>query len=73
VPASSGPFGQATLLAAGAAIRSLVLALSAQGLAWSWDPDRSLDPDRARAALALDPDLDPLGIVAVGPMPEGGA
>jgi nitroreductase len=73
VPGSAGPAEPATLLAAGAAIRSLVLALRAQGLAWSWDPGRSLDPDRARAALALGPDLHPLGIVAVGPMPEGGA
>ncbi len=64
---------RATLLTAGAAIRSLLVALHAQGLAWSWDPGRVVDPDRARAALALDPDQRPLGIVAVGPISEGGA
>jgi coenzyme F420-0:L-glutamate ligase/coenzyme F420-1:gamma-L-glutamate ligase len=64
---------QTTLLAAGGAIRSLVIALRGLGLASSWEPDVALDPDRARAALALDPDLRPIGIVAVGRMPEGGA
>jgi hypothetical protein len=64
---------QATLLAAGAAIRSLVIALRGLGLASSWEPNLTLDPDRARAALALEPGIRPLGIVAVGPMPEGGA
>ena len=64
---------QATFLTAGAAIRSLVLALHAQDLAWSWDPGRVLDPERVRAALTLDPDRRPIGVVAVGPMPEGGA
>ncbi len=73
VPASTWPPGAATFLAAGAAIRSLVIALRGHGLAWAWDPDQALDADRARAALALDPDLRPIGIVAVGPMPEGGA
>jgi len=73
VPASTWPPDAATFLAAGAAIRSLVIALRGHGLAWAWDPDRALDADRARAALALDPDLRPIGIVAVGPMPEGGA
>ncbi len=64
---------QATLLTAGAAIRSLLVTLHAQGLAWSWDAGRVLDPDRVRAALALAPDRRPIGVVAVGPMPEGGA
>jgi dehydro coenzyme F420 reductase / coenzyme F420-0:L-glutamate ligase / coenzyme F420-1:gamma-L-glutamate ligase len=73
VPASTRPPDAATFLAAGAAIRSLVIALRGHGLAWAWDPDQALDADRARAALALDPDLRPIGIVAVGPMPEGGA
>ena len=63
----------ATLLTAGAAIRSLLLALHAQDLAWSWDPGRLLDPDRVRAALTLDPERRPIGVVAVGPIPEGGA
>jgi coenzyme F420-0:L-glutamate ligase / coenzyme F420-1:gamma-L-glutamate ligase len=73
VPASTWPPDAATFLAAGAAIRSLVIALRGHGLAWAWDPDQALDADRARAALALDPDFRPIGIVAVGPMPEGGA
>jgi coenzyme F420-0:L-glutamate ligase/coenzyme F420-1:gamma-L-glutamate ligase len=63
----------AILLAAGAAIRTLAVALHAQGLGSWWDPDLRLDADGARAALALDPDRRPLGIVAVGPMPEGAA
>jgi len=73
VPASTQPPDTATLLSAGAAIRSLVLALRGHGLAWAWDPDRAPDPDRARAALALDPNLRPIGIVAVGRIPVGGA
>ena len=73
VPASAWPPDAATFLAAGAAIRSLVIALRGYGLASAWDPDQALDADRARAALALDPELRPIGIVAVGPMPEGGA
>jgi coenzyme F420-0:L-glutamate ligase/coenzyme F420-1:gamma-L-glutamate ligase len=68
-----GTSESATLLTAGATTRSLVVALRAQGLAWSWDPERVLDPDRVRAALTLDPDRRPIGIVAVGPMPESGA
>jgi coenzyme F420-0:L-glutamate ligase/coenzyme F420-1:gamma-L-glutamate ligase len=63
----------ATLLTAGAAIGSLLVALHAQGLAWSWDPGRVVDPDRVRAALTLDPERRPIGVVAVGPRPEGGA
>jgi coenzyme F420-0:L-glutamate ligase / coenzyme F420-1:gamma-L-glutamate ligase len=61
------------LLAAGAAIRTLVIALHAQGLGSWWDPDLRLDADGARAALALDTDRRPIGIVAVGPIPVGGA
>jgi coenzyme F420-0:L-glutamate ligase/coenzyme F420-1:gamma-L-glutamate ligase len=61
------------LLAAGAAIRTLVIALHAQGLGSWWEPDLRMDADGARAALALGTDRRPLGIVAVGPMPEGGA
>ncbi len=62
-----------TLLTAGAAIRSLLVALHAQGLAWSWDAGRVLEPERVRAALTLDPDQRPIGVVAVGAMPAGGA
>lgn len=73
VPASAGLADRAILLRAGAAIRSLVIALRGLGLAWAWDPDRPLDADRARAALALDPDVAPIALVAVGRMPAGGA
>jgi hypothetical protein len=54
-------------------IRGLAVALHAQGLAWSWDPNDSLDAGTTRAALALGEDWRPLAIVAVGRMPEGGA
>ena len=64
---------EATFLSAGAVIRTLVVALHAQLVGWSWDPDLPFDADGARAALALGEDWRPLGIVAVGPMPEGGA
>jgi coenzyme F420-0:L-glutamate ligase / coenzyme F420-1:gamma-L-glutamate ligase len=73
VGAASGISEQAILLTAGAAIRSLVVALHAQDLAWSWDPGRVLDPERVRAALTLGPDRRPIGVVAAGPMPAGGA
>jgi coenzyme F420-0:L-glutamate ligase/coenzyme F420-1:gamma-L-glutamate ligase len=63
----------AALLSAGAVIRGLAVALHAQGLAWSWDPNDSLDAGTTRAALALGEDWRPLAIVAVGRMPEGGA
>jgi coenzyme F420-0:L-glutamate ligase/coenzyme F420-1:gamma-L-glutamate ligase len=70
---SSESADQAILLSAGAAIRGLVVALHAQGVGWSWDPTRPFDGDAARAALALEGGWRPLGIVAVGRMPEGGA
>jgi coenzyme F420-0:L-glutamate ligase/coenzyme F420-1:gamma-L-glutamate ligase len=73
VGAVLGGSEQASLLAAGAAIRSLLVTLHAQGLAWSWDAGRVLDPERVRAALTLDPDRRPIGVVAVGPIPAGGA
>ena len=70
---TSSPQTEASiLLVAGAAIRTLVIALHAQGLASWWDPERRLDVDAARTALALGPEQRPLGIVAVGRMPEGG-
>ncbi len=64
---------EGTFLSAGAAIRTLVLALHAQLVAWSWDPTVPFDADGARAALALGEDWRPLGIVGAGPMPEGEA
>jgi len=64
---------EAILLSAGAVIRGLVVALHAQGVGWSWDPDRPFDAEGVGAALALGELWRPLGIVAVGRMPEGGA
>jgi coenzyme F420-0:L-glutamate ligase/coenzyme F420-1:gamma-L-glutamate ligase len=64
---------EAIMLSAGAAIRGVAIALHAQGLAWSWDPSRPFDAEATRAALALGEDWRPVGIVAVGRMPEGGA
>ena len=61
------------LLSAGATIRGLAVALHAQGIGWSWDPNASLDVGSTRAALSLGEEWHPLGIVAVGRMPEGGA
>ena len=61
------------LLSAGAAIRTLVVALHAQHVGWSWDPRAPFDAEGARAALAIGEGWRPLGIVAVGPLPEGGA
>jgi coenzyme F420-0:L-glutamate ligase/coenzyme F420-1:gamma-L-glutamate ligase len=76
VPCVSGSVDssdEALLLAAGAAIRTLVIALHAQRIGWSWDPSRAFDAEGARAALALGEGWRPLGIVAVGPIPEGKA
>jgi coenzyme F420-0:L-glutamate ligase/coenzyme F420-1:gamma-L-glutamate ligase len=63
---------EAILLSAGAAIRGLAVALHARGVGWSWDPNGSFDADATRAALALSEDWRPVGIVAVGRIPEGG-
>jgi hypothetical protein len=64
---------QGALLLAGAVIRGLAVALHAQGVGWSWDPNASPDSETTRAALGLGEDWRPLGIVAVGRMTEGGA
>ena len=64
---------EAVLLVAGAVIRTLVVALHAQHVGWSWDPNLPFDASGARTSLALGEDWRPLGIVAVGPVPEGGA
>ena len=61
------------LLSGGATIRTLVVALHAQRIGWSWNPRGPFEAEGARAALALGDGWRPLGIVAVGPMTEGGA
>lgn len=64
---------EAVLLSAGAVIRTLVVALHAQHVGWSWDPHLPVDVDGLRAALALGEGWRPLGVVAAGPMSGGGA
>ena len=58
---------EATLLAGGAAIGRLLVALRARGLAGAWDPDAEVDPDALRSALDLGAEWRPLGVVGVGP------
>jgi coenzyme F420-0:L-glutamate ligase/coenzyme F420-1:gamma-L-glutamate ligase len=67
---AAGTSERSILLAAGATIRTLAVALHAQGLAWSWDPSLVLDTERTGAALALEGGWRPLGVVAVGAPPE---
>ena len=61
------------LMSAGAAIQSLLLALHAQGLASCWTATAIFRQDQTRAALSMPKAWFPLGVVAVGRMPEGGA
>jgi coenzyme F420-0:L-glutamate ligase / coenzyme F420-1:gamma-L-glutamate ligase len=60
-------------LASGRTVQDLLLALHAQGVASAWT---ATTPDEGRAilgALELAVRPTPLGVVAAGPMPEGGA
>ncbi len=61
------------LLSAGAAIQNLLLALHAQHVASCWISSTLFCQDETRAVLTAPPGWTPLGIVACGPMPEGGA
>jgi coenzyme F420-0:L-glutamate ligase/coenzyme F420-1:gamma-L-glutamate ligase len=61
------------ILSGGAAIQSLLLALHAQGLASSWISSTLFCAEETRAALDLDEEWLPLGSVAVGLPPAGGA
>jgi coenzyme F420-0:L-glutamate ligase/coenzyme F420-1:gamma-L-glutamate ligase len=72
VPASA-VIGAASSLRAGAAIGELTVALHAQGIGWAWEPDAAFDEGRVGAALELDDDWRPIGIVTLGPTPEGDA
>jgi coenzyme F420-0:L-glutamate ligase/coenzyme F420-1:gamma-L-glutamate ligase len=65
--------GENAWLRAGAAIGALTVALRAQGIGWWWDPDAPVHAGRVRAALGVGDDWRPIGIVALGPAPEGGA
>jgi len=59
------------LLAGGAAIQNLLLALSAQGLASSWLSSSIFCREEAREALGMAQEWSALGTVACGPMPSG--
>jgi coenzyme F420-0:L-glutamate ligase/coenzyme F420-1:gamma-L-glutamate ligase len=59
------------LLAGGAGIQNLLLALHAQRLASCWVSSTLFCKEETREALGLDDEWIPLGSVAVGPMPEG--
>jgi hypothetical protein len=63
----------AAAIRAGASIGSLLVALRARDLASWWDPDRPLEVDRVRAALAADERTTPFGVVGVSPAAESGA
>lgn len=61
------------LLAGGAAIQTLLLALHDQGYASCWISSTLFCQEETRAVLGLDQGWHALGTVACGPMPEGGA
>jgi coenzyme F420-0:L-glutamate ligase/coenzyme F420-1:gamma-L-glutamate ligase len=61
------------LLAGGAAIQNLLLALHDQGFGSCWISSTLFCQEETRAVLGLDDGWHALGTVACGPMPEGGA
>jgi coenzyme F420-0:L-glutamate ligase/coenzyme F420-1:gamma-L-glutamate ligase len=61
------------LLAGGAAIQTLLLALHDQGFGSCWISSTLFCQEETRAVLGLDDGWHALGTVACGPMPEGGA
>ena len=61
------------LLAGGAAIQTLLLALHDLGYASCWISSTLFCQEETRAVLGLDAGWYALGTVACGPMPEGGA
>ncbi|HEV8564872.1 MAG TPA: coenzyme F420-0:L-glutamate ligase [Actinomycetota bacterium] len=61
------------LLAGGAAIQNLLLALHARGLASCWISSTLFCQEETRAVLGIDDEWFALGTVAAGLMPEGGA
>jgi coenzyme F420-0:L-glutamate ligase/coenzyme F420-1:gamma-L-glutamate ligase len=69
----AGTVRDAPALAAGARIQTLLLALSAQGIASTWVAPFEASPDEARDALGLDGGWFPLGTIACGSMDAGRA
>ena len=61
------------LLAGGAAIQNLLLALHAQSIASCWISSTLFCQEEARAALGMEEGWFALGTVAAGPMPTGAA
>ena len=61
------------LLSGGAAIQTLLLGLHAQGLGSCWISSTLFCQQETRTALGMHDGWTALGIVACGPMPEGGA
>jgi coenzyme F420-0:L-glutamate ligase/coenzyme F420-1:gamma-L-glutamate ligase len=61
------------LLSGGAAIQTLLLALHAQRVASCWISSTLFCPQETRAVLGMADEWFPLGAVACGPMPGGGA
>jgi len=61
------------LLAGGAAIQTLLLALHDQGFGSCWISSTLFCQEETRAVLGLDDGWHALGTVACGPMPKGGA
>jgi coenzyme F420-0:L-glutamate ligase/coenzyme F420-1:gamma-L-glutamate ligase len=59
------------LLSSGAAIENLLLALHAQGLASCWTRAGLFRQEETRAVLGVEDAWQPLGTIAVGPMPPG--
>jgi coenzyme F420-0:L-glutamate ligase/coenzyme F420-1:gamma-L-glutamate ligase len=65
-PAAHPAQRESMLLAGGAAIQNLMLALHASGLASTWTPSTLYCREEARQALGLGDEWIPLGVVAAG-------
>jgi coenzyme F420-0:L-glutamate ligase/coenzyme F420-1:gamma-L-glutamate ligase len=61
------------LLSGGAAIQNLLLGFHARGVASCWVSSTLFCQEETRAVLGAPEGWTPLGTVACGPMPEGGA
>jgi len=72
-PERAGAERDMFLLAGGAAIQTLLLALHAEWIASCWISSTLFCQEETRAALGMDDAWYALGTVACGPMPEGGA